>query len=84
MSDVARGNTAGRDGTRLPRLRDFALQVDDEKTQKAVLAPFSCVCTFRPPKQVGKAAGSGLGNCARTIVARKRQERKRHWRLAFF
>ncbi|MBB4374414.1 hypothetical protein GGD63_007244 [Bradyrhizobium sp. cir1] len=36
MSNVARGNTADRDGTRLLRLRDFARQVDDEKAQKAV------------------------------------------------
>lgn len=36
MSNVARGNTADRDGTRLLRLREFARQVDDEKTQKAV------------------------------------------------
>ncbi|PDT64117.1 hypothetical protein CO683_40195 [Bradyrhizobium ottawaense] len=36
MSDVARGDTADRDGTRLLRLRDFALQVNDDNTQNAV------------------------------------------------
>ncbi|MCK1613797.1 MULTISPECIES: hypothetical protein [unclassified Bradyrhizobium] len=36
MSNVAQGNTADRDGTRLLRIREFARQVDDEKTQKAV------------------------------------------------
>lgn len=58
LSDLARGNTADRDETRLLRLRNSALQVDDEKTQN-VLAPSWCVYT-RPRQQVGKAAGGGL------------------------